>query len=72
MDYYEIVLYVSIKNNSLRIIPFPSIENGEDGLPLAQFSCKRSRETSYPKNGKVKVKLWLAPLRVPGDANPRI
>jgi hypothetical protein len=69
MDRYEIVLYVSNKSNTLRIFPFPSIENVEDELSVAEFSCRNAtgkRLTS--KNGKVKAKPWFAQVRVAEEA----
>jgi hypothetical protein len=65
MDRFEIVLYVTNKSNSLKIIPFPNIENVADEVPVAEFSCKNAngkRLTS--KNGKVSAKPWFTQVRV--------
>jgi hypothetical protein len=50
MNRYEIVLYVTNKSNSLRIIPFPSIENVEDELPYCGIQLQECNgQTSHFK-----------------------
>lgn len=72
MDRYELVLYISNKNNWLKLIPFPDIENVQDELPVAEFSCKNAtgkRLTS--KTGKVKAKPWYTQVRVADETTSK-
>lgn len=65
LDRFEIVLYVSNKGNTPRIIPFPNVENIEDELLIAEFNCRNAtgkRLTS--KNGKVNAKPWFMQVKV--------
>jgi hypothetical protein len=69
MDRYEIVLYVTNRSNSLRLIPFPNMDNVTDEVTIAEFSCKNAtgkRLTS--KNGKVSAKPWFTQVRVADEA----
>ena len=69
MDRYEIVLYVTNRSNSIRLIPFPNMDKVTDYVTIAEFSCKNAtakRLTS--KNGKVSAKPWFTQVRVADES----
>lgn len=68
MDRFEIVLYVSNKSGSLKLIPFINLDNVEDEVTVAEFSCRNATgKRLTAKNGKVNAKPWFTQVRVPDE-----